>query len=160
MLVVNDRVDVALSVDVDGAHVGGRSLPVAAARRLLGPERWLGASCHNARQAAAARWDGADYVLLGTIFATPTHPGVAGMGPEGLAATLARLRGCPVIGIGGIDPAKVSDVLRVGAHGVAVVRGVWDAPDPARAVRRYVQAIHAETARAGAPARGREGSTE
>ena len=155
-LFVNDRLDVALAVDLEGVHLGVRSLPVGVARALLGGDRWLGASCHDAVEAQAARRDGADYAFMGTIFPTPTHPGVAGMGLEGLAATLARLEGWPVIAIGGVDPARAPAVLGVGAHGVAVVRGVWDARDPARAVRRYLRAIGAGAARAGAPENGDE----
>lgn len=158
MLFVNDRVDVALAVDVDGVHLGRRSLPVAAARRVLRPDRRLGASCHDAAEAILARGDGADYAFVGTIFPTPSHPGVPGMGLAGLAATLARLGSWPVIGIGGIDPARVGEVLGAGAYGVAVVRGVWDARDPADAVRRYVEAIEAGAARVGGPAR--EGVSE
>jgi thiamine-phosphate pyrophosphorylase len=138
---VNDRVDVALAVDVDGVHLGGRSLPVSAARRLLGSERWVGVSCRDAAQIAASRREGADYAFLGTIFPTSTHPEAAAMGLEGLAATLGGLGGFPVMGIGGVDPASVPGVLGAGAHGVAVVRGVWDARDPAGAVGRYVHAI-------------------
>lgn len=160
-LFVNDRVDVALAVDVDGVHLGGRSLPVAAARRLLGRERWLGASCHDAAEADVARRDGADYAFVGTIFPTPSHPGAMGMGLQGLAATLAQLDEWPAIGIGGIDPSRVGDVLGTGAYGVAVIRGVWDARDPARAVRRYVEAIEAGAPRVGAPAKGdSDGSTD
>jgi len=140
-LFVNDRVDVALAVAVDGVHLGGRSLPVGAARKLLGRQRWLGASCHDGAEAETACRDGADYVFVGTVFPTPTHAGVVGMGLEGLTATLARLERCPVIAIGGIDPDRVPGVLAAGAHGVAVVRGVWEARDPAKAVRRYVEAL-------------------
>ncbi|HUP51304.1 MAG TPA: thiamine phosphate synthase [Longimicrobiales bacterium] len=141
LLFVNDRVDVALGVDVDGVHLGGRSLPVGAARGLLGDDLWLGVSCRDAAQIAASHHEGADYAFLGTIFPTPTHPEVAGMGLEGLAATLGGLGAFPVIGIGGVDPASVPGVLGAGAHGVAVSRGVWDARDSAAAVRRYVEAI-------------------
>jgi thiamine-phosphate pyrophosphorylase len=142
LLLMNDRVDVALAVDVDGAHLGGRSLPVGAARKLLGTGRWLGVSCHDAASGAASCREGADFLFLGTIFPTPTHPGMAGMGLEGLAATVQRLD-CPVVAIGGIDPARVPDALAAGAYGVAVVRGVWDARDPAAAVRRYAEAMTA-----------------
>lgn len=152
-LLVNDRVDVALAVDVDGVHLGGRSIPVGVARGLLGVDRWLGASCHDASEAAASRREGADYVFLGTIFATPTHPDVAGMGIEGLTATLGALAGLPVIGIGGVDPARVPAVLAAGAHGVAILRGVWDARDPGAAVRRYVVQVEQSTDPARVPAK-------
>ncbi len=140
-LFVNDRLDVALALEVDGAHLGHRSLGVRIARDLLGPDAWLGASVHDAAQASEVHREGADYAFLGTIFDTPTHPGRTGMGLEGLGATAGRVRGLPLIAIGGIDAARVADVLAAGAYGVAVVRGVWDARDAPAAVGRYAQAL-------------------
>lgn len=140
-LVVNDRLDVALAVGVDGAHVGHRSLGVRVARDLLGDDLWLGASVRDASDALASRSEGADYAFLGTIFDTPTHPDRKGMGIEGLAATTGRVGGFPLVAIGGIDPARVPDVLGAGAYGVAVVRGVWDARDPATAVMKYLETL-------------------
>jgi thiamine-phosphate pyrophosphorylase len=141
LLVVNDRLDVALALGVDGAHVGHRSLGVRIARGLLGPDLWLGASVHDAKEASAAREEGADYAFLGTMFDTPTHPGRVGMGIAGLSATMGRVGGLPLVAIGGIDPARVREVLGAGAYGVAVVRGVWDSRDAPAAVRRYREAI-------------------
>ena len=140
-LFVNDRLDVALAAGVAGAHVGGRSLGVRVARSLLGPDIWLGASTHDATEVLAARAEGADYAFLGTLFDTPTHPERKGMGLEGLAATAGRVEGFPLVAIGGIDPARAPEVLAAGAYGVAVVRGVWDARDPATAVRRYLKEL-------------------
>jgi thiamine-phosphate pyrophosphorylase len=137
-LFVNDRLDVALALGVEGVHVGERSLGVRVARALLGTDVWLGASVHDAAAALAAREEGADYAFLGTLFDTPTHPDVKGMGLEALAVTAERVGGQPLVAIGGIDPARVRDVLGAGAYGVAVVRGVWDARDPAVAVSRYL----------------------
>jgi thiamine-phosphate pyrophosphorylase len=145
LLFVNDRLDVALALEVAGAHVGHRSLGVRVARELLGDALWLGASVRDAREAAAAADEGADYVFLGTIFATPSHPGHAGMGLEGLAAVTGSVRRLaaelPVVAIGGLDVARAGEVLGAGAHGIAVVRGVWASRDPPAAVRRYKDAI-------------------
>lgn len=134
-LLVNDRVDVALACGADGAHVGARGLPVHDARRLLGPARWLGASVHDEAEARAAAAGGADFLLVGTIYATASHPGRAGAGPDLLRrlAPLAR----PMVAIGGIDPARVAEVRAAGAAAVAVLRGVWAADDVAAAVERY-----------------------
>jgi thiamine-phosphate pyrophosphorylase len=140
-LFVNDRLDVALALEADGAHVGHRSLGVRVARGLLGPDVWLGASVHDAADATDAKGEGADYAFLGTIFDTPSHPGRKGMGLEGLAATVGRTGGLPLVAIGGIDPGQVPDVLAAGAYGVAVVRGIWDARDTPAAVGRYAQAL-------------------
>ena len=140
-LFVNDRLDVALALEADGVHVGRRSLGVRIARGLLGHEPWLGASVRDAKEASLAWEEGADYAFLGTIFETPTHPGRVGMGVEALAATVGRAGRIPVVAIGGIDPARVPEVLAAGAYGVAVVRGVWDARDASGAVVRYLRAI-------------------
>jgi thiamine-phosphate pyrophosphorylase len=145
LLFVNDRVDVGLALEVDGVHLGHRSLGVRVARDLLGDAPWLGASVRDASEAAAAAGEGADYVFLGTIFPTPSHPGHAGMGLEGLAAVtgaVGRLgTPIPVVAIGGIDAVRAREVLGAGAHGIAVVRGVWDSADPPEAVRRYTSAM-------------------
>jgi thiamine-phosphate diphosphorylase len=141
LLSVNDRLDVALAVGAEGVHLGERSLPVRVARELLGTRTWLGRSCHDAPDIAASRREGADYAFLGTIFRTPTHPETEGMGLEGLVASVTGSGTFPVVGIGGIDPERVPDVLAAGAYGVAVIRGVWSARDPTRAVHRYLEAI-------------------
>lgn len=141
LLFVNDRVDVALAAELDGVHLAARSLPVGAARALLPPSRWVGVSCHDAAGASTAQREGADYAFLGTIFPTPSHPGVTGMGIAGLEETVSGLDGLPIVAIGGIDPARVTDVLVAGASGVAVVRGVWGARDPAEAVGQYLVAL-------------------
>ncbi len=140
-LLVNDRIDVALTTRADGVHLGGRSLPAAVARELLGERRLVGRSCHDAACVAASHREGADYAFVGTIFPTPTHPDVAGQGIEGLAAAVRASPGFPVLGIGGIEAAGAADVLATGAYGMAVIRGVWEARDPAVAVRAYMKAI-------------------
>ncbi|MEJ2215966.1 MAG: thiamine phosphate synthase [Gemmatimonadota bacterium] len=135
-LLVNDRLDVALATDA-GAQIGCRSLPVAAARRLL-PDRWLGYSAHAAQEAEDAVRAGADFVVLGTIFATPSHPGWNGSG-TGLVRETARV--APVIAIGGITPERVEPCLAAGARGVAVLGGVWRTDDPVAAVTSYLDAL-------------------
>jgi thiamine-phosphate pyrophosphorylase len=143
-LLVNDRVDVAMTAGADGAHLGARSLPVAAARRLLGGERLVGASVHDTEAAVAARDDGANYVFVGTIFPTASHPGRTGIGVRGLAGIIDAAPGISVLGIGGVSVPRVADVVGAGAHGVAVLGGVWSAPDPAAAVSEYLVALDEE----------------
>lgn len=139
VLQVNDRVDVALAVGA-GAHLGRRSLPPSDARRLLGPGARIGQSVREGASVDAE----ADYLFLGNVFPTPSHPGRAGVGPEGLA-DLVRTAGVPVLAIGGVTPARVGDVLAVGAHGVAVLGGVWSDPDPVAAVAAYLDALSGTT---------------
>jgi thiamine-phosphate diphosphorylase len=138
MLLVNDRLDVALAADV-GAQIGRRALPVSVARRLL-PHRWLGYSAHAAGEAENAVREGADFVVLGTIFATPSHPGAGGAG-VGLVRAAAPV--APVVAIGGITPERVAPCVAAGAHGVAVLGGVWTTDDPVAATGSYLQALAA-----------------
>jgi thiamine-phosphate diphosphorylase len=135
VLLVNDRLDVALAADAHGAQVGAHGIRVREARRLLGPERLLGASVHSAAEAVAAG-GGADFLLVGTLFPTPSHLGRAGAGPE-LLRELADV-GLPLVGIGGITAERLPQLRRAGAAGAAVLRAVWAADDPGTAVERLL----------------------
>lgn len=134
--VVNERLDVALAADVQGAQLGSGSLPVPAARRVAGEDVVLGASTHAPGEVRRARRDGADFVLLGTVYATPSHPDLEPAGVELVAS--CRGLGIPVVAIGGIRGGRVAPVRRAGADGVAAVRAVWDAPRPADAARQLI----------------------
>ena len=127
-LIVNDRVDVAMGCDAEGVQLGRGSIPPAAARELLGAGRWIGASVHDAPEAAEAARQGADFLLAGTLYASPSHPGGAPSGIDWIRDIVAL--GLPVLGIGGIDAARLPEVLDAGAYGVAVISAVWSAPDP------------------------------
>jgi len=142
MVLVNDRVDVALTLPVAGVHLRETSLPVADARRLLGWERWIGASVHGPERAQRAEKEGADYLVVGTLFATPSHPERAGGGVELLADVLTSCQ-LPLVAIGGVTPERAKVVTEAGAYGVAVLGGVWSSKDPARAVLEYLHAIEA-----------------
>jgi len=133
VLLVNDRIDVALAADADGVHLPAASFPVAAARRLLGPDAWIGRSTHAPHEVEAAAADGADYVVLGPIFATPSKEPFGA--PLGVAALPVGRGTTPVIAIGGINAENVGVTRRAGAHGVAVIRAILDAADPAAATR-------------------------
>ena len=129
LFVVNDRLDLALAVEADGVHLGQDDLPVAVARRLLGPERLIGCSTHAPQQLERAVAAGCDYVGVGPVNATPTKPGRE---PVGLAFVRAAAAASPVpfFAIGGIDAASLPAVLAAGARRVAVVRAITAAPDP------------------------------
>src|SRR5690606_34486074 len=137
VVLVNDRVDVALACGAAGVQLGRRSIPVAEARRLLGPEALIGYSAHSAAEVLDAERAGANFVLLGTIFPTTSHPGEPGAGPDLVRATVQGAR-APIVAIGGITPERAGAVLEAGAYGVAVLGGVWHAADPAEAARRYL----------------------
>jgi thiamine-phosphate pyrophosphorylase len=130
-------VDVALAAGADGVHVGADDLPVAAARRVLGPAAVLGATCRNPLSAQAAVADGATYVGVGPAFVTSTKDGLPPpIGPAGVAAVVAAVPGTPVIAIGGITPARAATL---DAYGVAAVSAV--AADPAAASAEFLQVL-------------------
>ena len=134
-LLVNDRIDVALAADADGVHLPAASWPIATARTLLGPRPWIGRSSHGAAEAAAAAVEGADYVVLGPIFATPSkEPYGAPLGTDALAATRAA---APLVAIGGVTAEHVPALRAAGAYGVAAIRAILDAPDPGAAARAF-----------------------
>lgn len=137
LLLVNDRVDVAIAAGAHGVQLGRRSLSVEDARRLVG-DRLIGASAHDLDEAWAAIGGGADFLLAGAIYPTATHPGGAAAG-VGWIETVAAL-GRPIIAIGGVTPERVGEVRRAGAAGVAAIRGIWDDPSPGEAVQRYLDA--------------------
>jgi thiamine-phosphate pyrophosphorylase len=134
-LFVNDRLDVALAVPVAGVQLGHGSLPVSAAR-ALNPLWWIGKSVHDLAEAEAARTAGADYLVVGPVFATASHPGHTPLGLKKLQAITKAADGLPVIAIGGITADRVREVRRSGAYGIAVIRALWDDADPGLAARR------------------------
>jgi thiamine-phosphate diphosphorylase len=138
LLVVNDRVDVAMAAGADAIQLGTRSLAVADARRIAGGGVRIGASMHALDEAREAIDGGADWLVGGTIYASASHPGRSGAGVE-LIGEMAAL-GLPVIAIGGMLPDRAAGVRRAGAAGIAAIRGVWDDPAPGDAVRRYLDA--------------------
>jgi len=138
--VVNDRLDLALALGADGVHLGQDDLPPAAARPLLRPGMILGLSTHSLEQARAAQAAGADYVAVGSMFPTGTKPDFQLVGPE-LIGKLRGEIGVPLIGIGGITHDNVTQVIRAGADGVAVISAVCGAPNPEAATRRFLGAI-------------------
>jgi thiamine-phosphate pyrophosphorylase len=129
-LFVNGRPDLAAAIGAHGVQLGGGDLAPADARRLL-PAGWIGRSVHDAGEAAAAVAEGADFLLVGAIYPTASHPGHpgAGMALIRAAATLGR----PVIAIGGMDAARAVEARDAGAYGVAAIGALWDSADPAAA---------------------------
>ncbi len=129
--IVNDRVDVALAAGADGTHLGADDLPVAAVRRIAGPDHLIGGTARDPVRAAELVAAGADYLGVGPAFATSTKDGLPDpLGPAGVGAVAAAVD-VPVIAIGGVTVDRVPALLAAGAHGVAVVAAVSDAADPA-----------------------------
>lgn len=135
-LLINDRLDVALALDAAGVHLAGHSLPTGHVRRVLGLHKLIGVSTHSVVQAQVATDEGADFIVFGPVFETPSK--MAYGPPQGLRqlADVVRHVTIPVLAIGGIDADNLVDVMRAGAHGVAMIRAVLAAPDPGAAARQ------------------------
>ena len=132
---VNARPDVAQASGAQGVQLGAGDLRPADARASF-PRGWIGRSVHSAREAEAAAAEGADYLVVGNVYQTTSHPGrPAG----GLALVRDSVRlGLPVIAIGGVDAHRVTEVRDEGAYGVAAIRALWWATDPAAAAMAMV----------------------
>jgi thiamine-phosphate pyrophosphorylase len=140
-LLINDRIDVALALEGVGVHLRSNSLPVSVARQLLGAHRLLGASVHSVEEVLAAESQGADYIILGPIYATPSKQM---FGPPLGIHTLekvCRLVRIPIIGIGGVTAARAHEMRRAGAFGVAVITAILGATDVESATRELLEAV-------------------
>jgi thiamine-phosphate pyrophosphorylase len=140
LLLVNDRVDVALAHGLAGVHLGARSLPPEVVRKLLGTDAIIGASVHSQGEAERAKKGGADFLFVGTIYHTPSHPDRPAAGPE-LIRTVAEGCRLPLLAIGGISADRARRLAVERVHGVAVLRGVWGAASAGGAVRDYLEAL-------------------
>ncbi|MGH2478134.1 MAG: thiamine phosphate synthase [Ktedonobacteraceae bacterium] len=142
LLIVNDRIDVALAVAADGVHLGqDDDMPIHLARQLLGPERILGVSAGNSAEAAVAIAAGADYISVGAIYAT--HAKSDAGAPIGIhfLSQLAAYTSIPLIAIGGITAQNVAPLIQAGAIGVAVITAVVSADDISAATRVLLKAM-------------------
>lgn len=139
-VIVNDRVDVALAAGAQGVHLGAEDLPVAAARRLA-PDLLVGATCRTRADVQRAADDGADYAGFGPVFATSSK--VALPEPVGTSAVAEAAGIIPLIGIAGITATNAAAVLRAGAHGVAVIGGIWRHRNPIAAARELIGTVEA-----------------
>ena len=126
-VIVNARPDIARVVGAQGVQLGTRDLSVADARSVL-RGGWIGRSVHGLEEARGASEEGADYLLVGTVFASASHPGQPPIGLRVLEQIAAL--GCPVVAIGGVTPERAPSVRDAGAWGVAALSGLWHAADP------------------------------
>ena len=141
LLIINDHADLAIAADADGAHPGQDDLPPDAVRALPGFEaRLIGRSTHSLAQAQLAVHEGVDYVAVGPVHPTPTKEGRPAVGTA-LVSRVAGIIDRPFVAVGGIDHDNAARVVEAGARDIAVVRAVFDAPDPAEAARRLHELI-------------------
>jgi thiamine-phosphate pyrophosphorylase len=143
LLIVNDRLDVALAIGADAVQRTGASLPIEDIRSIAGPQLRVGASVHSLEDAVEAEAKGADWVVFGPVYDTPSKRRYgAPHGLDALAKVAGRVR-LPLIAIGGITPARVGEVMAAGASGVAAITAILAVPSPADAVRRFLDALAA-----------------
>src|SRR5512134_47431 len=138
--IVNDHADIAAAAGADGVHLGQDDLPIEAARRILGRDKIIGISTHDAEQARTAEAGGADYIGFGPVFETKTKTAGTARGPGSLAL-IRQSVSVPIFAIGGINSGNVSEVIRAGADGAAVISAVLSAPDIGQAAEEMVRII-------------------
>jgi len=137
-LFVNDRIDVALCTEADGVHLGQTGIPVHAVRKMVGKKMLIGASTHNLTEALAAEKEGADFITFGPLYDTPSKRRFGKpLGLDVLKSVSEKLS-VPVFGIGGIKQENIRDVIRSGAYGIALIRGILGEVDVAVTARKYL----------------------
>jgi thiamine-phosphate pyrophosphorylase len=140
-LFINDRVDVAVAVDADGVHLGHASIPVSAARTIMGRSMLIGVSTHNVYEARDAEAGSADFVTFGPIFETPSKMQYgAPKGLEELKKAKEHVR-IPIFGLGGIKLENIQEVMKAGADGVAMISGIFAADDIRKASQDVLDAL-------------------
>ena len=140
-LFINDRVDVALAVDADGVQLASSSIPVQTARELLGDKKLMGVSTHALNEAQAAASAGADFILFGPVYFTPSKAAYGA--PQGLELLreIAQNVSCPVYAIGGVNARNLGAVKETGVHGVALISAVLSAADPRQAAEELTRLL-------------------
>lgn len=140
-LLINDRVDVAQAVAADGVHLGGHSLPTAAVRKLLGPDKLIGVSTHSPEEIQLAAEQGADFVTFGPVFFTPSKAAYGNpVGLEKLTQCCAT-SSIPVYALGGISANNAAAVINSGANGIALISALLAADLPASAFHSLLKTI-------------------
>ncbi len=143
-LFINDRIDVALALEADGVHLPGHSFPAESARKIVGPEMLIGVSTHSVAEAKEAEAGGADFIVFGPVFDTPSkHPYGPPQGADALRAVHQAIT-LPLFAIGGMTPARVPALKEAGADGIAVISALLTAPDPRQVVRDFLKHLERE----------------
>jgi len=140
-LFINDRVDVAKAVDADGVHLGGSGIPPRAARKAAGGSMLIGVSSHSMEQAKNAEREGADFITIGPVYETPSKMRYGA--PLGLDIIEKVKDGVtvPVIAVGGIKKERVGEVLKAGAHGIALISGILGSDDIYNETKEFMRLL-------------------
>lgn len=141
-LIVNDRADIALAVGATGAHFGQDDMPVSMGRQILSTKAIIGASARTEEKILTAISEGADYIGFGPIYGTTSKPDAETAKGLDRLRRMCKIADCPVIAIGGITVQTAGDVIRAGAHGIAVISAVCAHPEPTVATQALLNEIH------------------
>lgn len=137
--VINDNVDIALSIDADGVHVGQSDMEAGNVREKLGPDKIIGVSAQTVEQAILAEKRGADYLGVGAVFPTTSKDDAAEVNHETVKAICEAVK-IPVIAIGGISQKNVRELSNLGLCGIAVISAIYAQPDIETATRKLKEA--------------------
>lgn len=141
LLFINDRVDIALTVDADGVQLGQASIPIEYARKLLGSRKIIGASTHSLKEAQEAEESGADFIVFGPVYFTPSKAAYgAPPGLEALKKVVEKIS-LPVYAIGGIAPSNIVDTHEQGIRGVALISAIVNAHNPKAATEEILDLL-------------------
>jgi thiamine-phosphate pyrophosphorylase len=140
-LFINDRVDVAMAVDAAGVQLNKASLPIVTTRALLGPQKIIGVSTHSLQETKEAEQAGADFVLFGPVYFTPSKAAYGA--PQGLAAlkTIVDNISLPVYAIGGIKLENIDSTKKLGVRGVALISAIVNAESPKEAAEKMLRPL-------------------
>jgi len=133
LLIINDRIDLALAVHADGVHLGNHSLPIKISRKILGSKFLIGVSTHSATEVEFASQQGADFVTYGPVYFTPSKEAYGK--PVGVQSlqNICRNASIPIYALGGVKENNAKEILNTGAHGIAIISALISAPSPTRA---------------------------
>jgi thiamine-phosphate pyrophosphorylase len=145
IFIVNDRIDVAIAAEADGVHLGQDDFPIPLARELLGESRFIGGSAATMEEARKCLAEGADYVGFGPVYPTTSKDDAGPVSGIGILKRVTEAIPLPIIAIGGVSAENTPEVMRAGAHGIAVISAVCCKEDPEGATRELYQALHADT---------------
>lgn len=140
LFLINDYLDVAKITDTDGLHIGQSDTSIEIARQVLGPDKIIGVSCHNIREALQAQDEGADYIGIGPLFPTPTKPQYQPIG-LGIIKELRKKMRIPVFAIGDVNLDNIGEIVKNRVRRVAVCRAILKAKDISYASKKFSEAL-------------------
>lgn len=145
--IVNDRLDIAIAADADGVHLGKDDFPIPLARKLLGKDRIIGGSAAIMEEAQKCFSEGADYIGFGPVFPTSSKPDAGQASGIEILKRVVEFVPLPIIAIGGVNSENTPELMRAGAHGIAVISAVCCQEDPEQATSALYRALEADTLR-------------